>query len=108
MLISQTKQRNTLLNHTTGTNAGATATALGSANSGKRHYILFVSGWTDAASLVQIKKASTVLVEFKVEADKPFHFKFDGDLFGDVNGAVSAVIATSTADCSVSIGTALF
>ena len=86
-----------------GTNAGATATI--SANSTLRHHCLKIVGYTDLASTIQLKDGSTVLFTTQTGAGG-FFLNIDGDYIGAVNTAMSAVLTSSTAVCSISISAA--
>lgn len=86
-----------------GTTTGATATA---ANPGTpaRRVVTWVSGWSDAATTLQIKNGSVVVWQVKLAANTPFHAQFPDGIEGSPGNAVSAVIATSTAACDVNLG----
>jgi hypothetical protein len=107
MLVKPIKLRNLKRNKADGTNAGATA-QVAAATDGSRHHALHIIGWTDAASLVTlVDNGGATLLEVKVEANKPFHFPLEGDIVGSADTAMDAIIATSTADCSITLATCL-
>jgi len=91
---------------TDGTNAGATATH--AAATAERHHILWATFYTDADSILQIKDGTTVVWETKIDVSvEGFtrHITFpEGCLVGTRGNAVSAVVASSTADCAVQLG----
>lgn len=82
-----------------GTTAGATASTAAVAN--KRHNLLVLSGWSDTASLVQVKDDTTVIFETKVAANAGFQYRFDPPLIGTLGKKMDVAIASSTAACSV-------
>lgn len=86
---------------TDGTNSGATATISG--ETGIKFAALLITGWSDAASLVTLKDDTTALCEWKVEADKPFVLPIGGLLEGTAGNDMSVELATSTADCSITL-----
>jgi|GEM_PF-1451627 len=89
-----------------GTGSGATATKAAAA--GVRHKIQRVHGHTDKDSLLQLKDGSTVIWETAIDVDvdgKEIAFDLSNcPVIGTAGNAVSAVLASSTTDCYISIG----
>jgi len=89
-----------------GTSAGATATK--ATATGVRHKIQRVHGHTDKDSLLQLKDGTTVVWETTIDVDvdgKEIGFDLSGcPIIGTAGNAVSAVLASSTTDCYISIG----
>ena len=106
MLISQATMSKKETDTVAGTTTGATATISG--ESGIKFAAMLVTGWSDAASLLTLKDDTTTLVEWKVEADKPIFIPLSGVVEGSVGNDMSVVLATSTADCSISLTVAKF
>jgi hypothetical protein len=85
-----------------GTNSGATATK--TAVTDKVIVTDHVSGHVDADSTVQLKDGSTVLAEWKIDVSvEGFSFSFTNPngWVASRDAAVTAVIASSSADCQV-------
>lgn len=81
--------------------ANTTATKAG--ETGKRHRITEILVDSDAASIVQVKSASTVLWEFKIAANSLDHIELSGcPIAGALGEAVSVVIVTGTAHANIS------
>lgn len=90
---------------TAGTNSGATATK--AAQTSVIHKCMWATFYTDVDSLLQIKSSSTVLWEVKLiiaTGGQALHVPFPEPLVSVVGEALTAVIATSSADCFVSMG----
>lgn len=85
-----------------------TASILG--QSGQRHKCTYISGYTDAASVIQIiSGASTVIWHTKLGAAGNFHFPFPekGGPVAASGSAIKVLIVSGTAGSYCSIGAEL-
>jgi len=90
---------------TAGTSSGATATKAAATN--VQHKIFWATFYCDADTLITITDGATVIWEGKVDVSVvglTYHVTFPVPLVGSVGAAVTAVIASSSADCRVSFG----
>ena len=85
-----------------GVAAGAVATLPVSAT--KFNYLYKVTGWSDATTLITIASAGSASIEYTALADTPFDINFYGWYRTNaINTTITATIATSAADCSITI-----
>jgi len=85
-----------------GTTASAVVTQAASAS--LAHYVTWITGWSDTASLINLAVSGTVVWEGKILANSYIHATFPSPIFSAITQTVVATISTCTADCGVSFG----
>jgi len=89
--------------YTAGTNSGATASH--AAASGVVHKVCGATFYSDKNSIISILSGTTVIWEGSIltAVNTTVHVTFPEPLQGTISELVSAVVASSTADCSATI-----
>jgi len=91
--------------YTAGTDSGASATH--AAETGVQHKVFWATFYSDADSVLTIKDGSDVIWEGKLVVatmGNTLHVTFPIPLIGTAGNAVSANVASSTADCAAALG----
>ncbi len=82
----------------------STAVVTQSASASLAHYVTWITGWSDTASLINIAVSGTVVWEGKILANSYIHATFPSPIFSAITQTVVATVATCTSDCGVSFG----